>query len=70
VVYLIGHHWRFSGVFESGKTCPHLRETPGASGTDWQSAPLEQIYLKVDNPNRAQEVVSDLKKATKIPRPS
>ena len=62
VVNLLDHDWRVSGIFESGKLtrlCVKLevlRELVGMHDK------FSQIYVKVDDPSRAQEVVNDLQK--------
>jgi putative ABC transport system permease protein len=60
-ISLMNHVWRVSGVFESGKLariCVRLDVLQNLTGN---SRKLSQIYLKVDDPNRAQAVVDDLR---------
>jgi len=58
---LMNHTWRVAGIFESGKlarVCAKLSVLQTLTGN---SRKLSQIYLKVDDPNRAQSVVNDLR---------
>lgn len=61
VVNLLNRDWRVAGIFESGKLtrlCVKLdvlRDLVGSHGK------FSQIYLKVDDPSRAHEVVDDLR---------
>jgi putative ABC transport system permease protein len=60
-VRLANHTWRVSGVFESGKLsriCSRLNVLQDLTGN---SGKLSQIYLKVDDPARAQLVVNELR---------
>jgi putative ABC transport system permease protein len=58
---LMKRDWRVSGIFESGKLTRIamklnvIRDLTGNAG-------FSQIYLKVDDPKRAQEVVDDLRR--------
>jgi putative ABC transport system permease protein len=60
-VNLLNHDWKISGIFESGKLAricvklPVLEELSGRPGY------LSQIYVKLDDPAVAQQVVDDLK---------
>jgi putative ABC transport system permease protein len=60
-IHLIGHDWRLSGVFESGKLARICVRLPVLQELTGNPRRLSQIYLKVDHPDRAQQVVSDLK---------
>jgi putative ABC transport system permease protein len=60
-IELANHMWRVSGVFESGKLsriCARLNVLQALTGNDRK---LGQIYLKVDDPARAQLVVDELR---------
>src|SRR5215469_13036697 len=60
-ITLANHAWRVSGVFESGKLshiCARLNVLQALTG---DLARLSQIYVKVDDPTRAQIVVDQLR---------
>jgi putative ABC transport system permease protein len=60
-ITLANHTWRVSGVFESGKLshiCARLNVLQDLTAN---SGKLSQIYLKVDDPARAQLVVDELR---------
>jgi putative ABC transport system permease protein len=60
-ITLVNHPWRVAGVYESGKLariCLRLTVLQDLTGN---SKKLSQIYLKVDDPARAREVVEDLR---------
>jgi len=60
-VALANHTWRVSGIFESGKLshiCARLNVLQALTGNPGR---LSQIYLKVDDPARAQVVVDQLR---------
>jgi putative ABC transport system permease protein len=60
-VTLLNHDWRVAGIFESGKLariCARLNVLQDLTGNTGR---LSQIYLKVDDPSRAQAVVNDLR---------
>jgi len=60
-VMLANHAWRVSGVFESGKLshiCARLNVLQTLTGNPGR---LSQIYIKVDDPARAQLVVNQLR---------
>jgi putative ABC transport system permease protein len=62
-ITLANHSWRVSGVFESGKLshiCARLNVLQELTGN---SARLTQIYVKVDDPARAQFIVDQLRTA-------
>ena len=60
-VHLGNHDWTISGIFEGGKLTriavklTTLQDIIGAQGH------LSQIYVKLDNPDLAQQIVNDLK---------
>lgn len=64
-VHLIDHDWNVSGIFRGGKLAhicvklPVLQEIVGSPGH------LSQIYVKLDQPQLAQDIVNQLK--TKLP---
>lgn len=58
---LINRHWKVVGIFESGKLarlCVNLSTLQALTGSEHH---LSQIFLKVDDPHRAPEVVHSLK---------
>jgi putative ABC transport system permease protein len=60
-ITLANHTWRVSGIFESGKlshVCARLNVLQALTGNPER---LSQIYLKVDDPTRAQLVVEQLR---------
>jgi putative ABC transport system permease protein len=60
-IKLINHVWRVSGIFESGKLARICAKLDVLQSLTSNSKKLSQIYLKVDDPNRAQSVVNDLR---------
>jgi len=61
-ISLMSHDWHISGIFESGKlarVCVKLEVLQDLTGNRKK---FSQIYLKVDDPSRAQQVVDDLHK--------
>ncbi|HTD56879.1 MAG TPA: ABC transporter permease, partial [Silvibacterium sp.] len=61
-IHLIDHDWHLAGIFESGKLTRIAVQLPVLQELTSNPHHLSQIYLKLDDPNRAQEVVGDLKK--------
>ena len=62
-ITLANHAWRVSGIFESGKLshiCARLNVLQELTGNP---ARLSQIYLKVDDPTRAQLILNQLRGA-------
>jgi putative ABC transport system permease protein len=62
VITLANHTWRVSGVFESGKLsriCVRRNVLQNLTGSPGK---LSQIYLKVDDPARAQLIVDQLRR--------
>jgi len=60
-IQLANHTWRVSGIFESGKLshiCARLNVLQDLTGNLGR---LSQIYVKVDDPTRAQIVVDQLR---------
>jgi putative ABC transport system permease protein len=60
-ISLANHTWRVSGIFESGKLshiCARLNVLQTLTGNPGR---LSQIYLKVDDPARTQQVVDQLR---------
>lgn len=60
-IKLLNRDWRVAGIFESGKlarVCARLDVLQNLTGN---SRRLSQIYLKVDDPSRAQAVVNGLR---------
>jgi putative ABC transport system permease protein len=60
-INLMNHAWRVSGVFESGKLARICAKLDVLQSLTSNSRKLSQIYLKVDDPNRPQSVVNDLR---------
>ncbi len=60
-ITLMNHTWRVSGIFESGKLARICAKLDVLQRLTSNSGKLSQIYLKVDDPNRAQSVVNDLR---------
>jgi putative ABC transport system permease protein len=60
--YLIGHDWHVSGVFESGKLARICVRLPVLQQLTGNPNHLSQIYLKLDNPGHAQDVINELHK--------
>ena len=60
-INLMNHVWRVSGVFESGKLARICAKLDVLQSLTSNSRKLSQIYLKVDDPNRPQSVVNDLR---------
>ena len=61
-VHLIDHDWHLSGIFESGKLTRIALQLPVLQELTGNPHHLSQIYIKLDDPNRAREVVGDLQK--------
>jgi putative ABC transport system permease protein len=62
-IILANHVWRVSGIFDSGKLshiCARLNVLQQLTGNPGR---LSQIYLKVDDPSRAQSIVDELRAA-------
>ena len=60
-ITLANHTWRVSGIFESGKLsriCARLNVLQALTGNVGR---LSQIYLKVDDPAHAQQIVEQLR---------
>jgi len=61
VLNLANHDWKVSGIFESGKLtriCVKLHVLQALTGNPGH---LSQIYIKVDDPSKAQAVVDALR---------
>ena len=61
-IHLIDHDWHLAGIFESGKLTRIAVQLPVLQQLTGNPHHLSQIYLKLDDPSRAQEVVGELKK--------
>ncbi len=61
-IRLMNHDWHVSGIFESGKLTRIAMKLSVLQDLTGNSGKLSQIYLKVDDPKRAQEVVDSLRK--------
>ena len=57
---LIGHDWHVAGVFESGKLARICVRLPVLQQLTGNPHHLSQIYLKLDNPDHAQNVINEL----------
>jgi putative ABC transport system permease protein len=60
-VELINHTWKVSGIFESGKLARICVKLPVLQMLTGNPGHLSQIYLKLDDPSRAQAVVDALR---------
>jgi len=60
-IHLISHDWHLAGVFESGKLARICVRLPVLQEVTGNPHHLSQIYLKLDDPNNAKEVVAELK---------
>jgi putative ABC transport system permease protein len=61
VVNMVNHDWKISGIFESGKLariCVKLHVLQTLTGNPGH---LSQIYMKVDDPGKAQAIVDALR---------
>jgi putative ABC transport system permease protein len=61
VLNLVNHDWKLSGIYEGGKLariCVKLHVLQALTGNPGH---LSQIYIKVDDPNKAQAVVDALR---------
>jgi putative ABC transport system permease protein len=61
-IHLSDHDWHLAGIFESGKLTRIAVELPVLQQLTGNPNHLSQIYLKLDDPSRAQEVVIELRK--------
>lgn len=59
---LINHTWHVAGVFESGKLTRICVRLPVLQQITGNINRLSQIYLKVDDPDRTQEIVNQIRK--------
>jgi len=57
---LLGRDWHVAGVFESGKLARICVRLPVLQQLTGNPHHLSQIYLKVDNPGHAQNVINEL----------
>jgi putative ABC transport system permease protein len=62
---LVNHAWRVAGIFESGKLARICTKLSVAQDLNSSPDKLSQIYLKLDDPHRAQAVVQQLR--SKLP---
>lgn len=60
-VELISHKWKVSGIFESGKLARICVKLPVLQALTGNPGHLSQIYLKLDDPSKAQAVVDALR---------
>jgi putative ABC transport system permease protein len=58
---LINHTWKVSGIFESGKLARICVKLPVLQSLTGNPGHLSQIYLKLDDPSKAQVVVDALR---------
>jgi putative ABC transport system permease protein len=61
-LHLIDHDWHVAGIFESGKLARIIVKLNVLQQLTGNPGRLSQIYLKIDDPNRAQAVVDELRK--------
>ena len=61
-IHLIDHDWHLAGIFESGKLTRIAVKLDVLQELTGNPHRLSQIYVKVDDPSRAQEVVTELHK--------
>src|SRR5579859_5947 len=59
-VQLINHSWHLAGIFESGKLTRIAVKLSVLQNVIGNPGRLSQIYLKVDNPDQASQVVQQL----------
>lgn len=59
---LINHTWHVAGIFESGKLTRICVRLPVLQQITGNINRLSQIYLKVDEPDRTQEIVNGIRK--------
>jgi putative ABC transport system permease protein len=64
-IHLVDHDWHLAGIFESGKLTRIAVQLPVLQQLTGNPHHLSQIYVKVDDPSRAREVVDQLH--TKLP---
>lgn len=62
---LIQHNWHISGIFEGGKLARICVKLPALQALMGNQGHVSQIYLKLDNPKLAQQVVDRLR--TELP---
>ena len=60
-VELINHTWKISGISESGKLARICVKLPVLQALTGNPGHLSQIFIKLDDPGRAQEVVDALR---------
>ncbi len=60
-VELINHTWKISGISESGKLARLCVKLPVLQALTGNPGHLSQIFVKLDDPGRAQEVVDALR---------
>jgi putative ABC transport system permease protein len=60
-IELINHTWKVSGIFQSGKLARICVKLPVLQALTGNPGHLSQIYIKLDDPGRAQEVVDALR---------
>lgn len=60
-VHLVNHDWRVTGIFESGKLTRIAVRLKVLQAITGNPDHLSQIYVKLDDPRRANEVVQALK---------
>src|SRR3984885_5089692 len=60
-IELINHTWKVSGIFQSGKLARICVKLPVLQALTGNPGHISQVYIKVDDPRRAQEVVDALR---------
>jgi putative ABC transport system permease protein len=60
-IELINHTWKVSGIFQSGKLARICVKLPVLQALTGNPGHISQVYIKIDDPRRAQEVVDALR---------
>src|SRR5277367_1632289 len=60
-LHLVNHDWRVAGIFESGKLTRICVRLPVLQEIMGSPRHLSQIYVKADDPNHIQDVLSELR---------
>jgi putative ABC transport system permease protein len=60
-IELINHTWKVSGIFQSGKLARICVKLPVLQALTGNPGHISQVYIKVDDPRRAQEEVDALR---------
>jgi putative ABC transport system permease protein len=60
-IELINHTWKVSGIFQSGKLARICVKLPVLQALTGNPGHISQVYIKIDDPRRAQEEVDGLR---------